>query len=150
MLTGQGSFSCEVKFPARDWMRLGFSGNWDRILCSIGWDSIFIFLFWDTSSVEPEELSRLAACSADSVGNMGPCKAAGLGVRSEALRSKNVGDLDFRPFGSSWDFGATSLSVFVSFLTISDKASNSLASPRLMAMSVMAGILSAEVEMVPV
>ena len=151
MLTGQGSFSFGVKFPARDWMRQGLSGNWERILCSIGWDSIFIFLSGVTSSVELDELGRLPAC-VGRVGNIGlRFKAGGLGVRSDDLRSKYVGDMDARTFcGTCWDFGASSLSVFVSVLTILDNASISLERPKVTAMSVMAGSLAAVMEMAPV
>ena len=103
-----------------------------------------------------DELCRLPACEAgrgsvgrvDSIG--GRLKNGGLGVRSDDLRPKNVGDIELRTVCVSWDLGTSSLSGLVSVLRIFAKASVSLERPRVTAMSVMAWILSAVAEMDPV
>ena len=106
--------------------------------------------------MDPDELSRLPASEAcrGGVGRVGSIggrfKDGGLGVRSDDLRSKNVGDIDVRTLCVSWDLGTSSQSVLDSVLTIFAKASVSLERPRVRAMSEMAAILSAVTEIDPV
>ena len=106
--------------------------------------------------MDPDELSRLPASEAcrGGVGRVGSIggrfKDGGLGVRSDDLRSKNVGDIDVRTLCVSWDLGMSSPSVLDSVLTIFAKASVSLERPRVRAMSEMAVILSAVTEIDPV
>ena len=106
--------------------------------------------------MDPDELSRLPASEAcrGGVGRVGSIggrfKDGGLGVRSDDLRSKNVGDIDVRTLCVNWDLGTSSQSVLDSVLTIFAKASVSLERPRVRAMSEMAAILSAVTEIDPV
>ena len=107
--------------------------------------------------MDPDELSRLPASEAcrGGVGRVGSIggrfKDGGLGVRSDDLRSKNVGDIDVRTLCVNWDLiGTSSQSVLDSVLTIFAKASVSLERPRVRAMSEMAVILSAVAKIDPV